>query len=203
MRSFYGTRTHNPLLESFAVCVFNGRRCGIRTPIQAPKASVLPLHYILYNGAHSWIRTSDLRVISTLLYRLSYASIFGKRSFPFLIDILYHIFFKKSNNFFWPRQLLWFFVALPAELLPNMAAFAACSSPTPPCQVNWVGRLDSNQRHTDLESIIKMNCCNCLIFMYILYHIFFKKSNYSFKSTSLNLKFIYRKNGINLNGKVI
>ena len=76
MCSFYGTRTHNPLLESFAVCVFNGRRCGIRTPIQAPKASVLPLHYILYNGAHSWIRTSDLRVISTLLYRLSYASIF-------------------------------------------------------------------------------------------------------------------------------
>ena len=26
----------------------NGRRRGIRTPIQAPKASVLPLHYVLY-----------------------------------------------------------------------------------------------------------------------------------------------------------
>ena len=25
-----------------------GRRRGIRTPIQAPKASVLPLHYVLY-----------------------------------------------------------------------------------------------------------------------------------------------------------
>ena len=137
MCSFYGTRTHNPLLESFAVCVFNGRRCGIRTPIQAPKASVLPLHYILYIGAHSWIWTSDLRVISTLLYRLSYASIFMIMKSKLFIIILYHIFFKKSNNFFWPRQLLWFFVALPAELLPYIGSRSSLSSsPTPPCQVN-------------------------------------------------------------------
>ena len=31
----------------------NGRRRGIRTPIQAPKASVLPLHYVLYIEPYS------------------------------------------------------------------------------------------------------------------------------------------------------
>ena len=30
----------------------HGRRRGIRTPIQAPKASVLPLHYVLYIIPH-------------------------------------------------------------------------------------------------------------------------------------------------------
>ena len=92
---------------------------------------------ILPCGAHSWIRTSDLRVISTLLYRLSYASIFMIMKSKLFIIILYHIFFKKSNNFFWPRQLLWFFVALPAELLPYIGSRSSLSSsPTPPCQVN-------------------------------------------------------------------
>ena len=124
MCSFYGTRTHNPLLESFAVCVFMVEDVGFEPRFKLPKlacyhyttssiipdspsglATLLCIQYvrplaILSCGAHSWIRTSDLRVISTLLYRLSYASIFMIMKSKLFIIILYHIFFKKSNNFF-------------------------------------------------------------------------------------------------------
>ena len=38
-----------------------GRRRGIRTPIQAPKASVLPLHYVLYiSGLKTTHRSSGI-----------------------------------------------------------------------------------------------------------------------------------------------
>ena len=83
-----------------AVCAFMVEDVGFEPRFKLPKlacyhyttssiipdspsglATLLCIQYvrplaILPCGAHSWIRTSDLRVISTLLYRLSYASIF-------------------------------------------------------------------------------------------------------------------------------
>ena len=78
-------------LRNCCRCLY-GRRRGIRTPIQAPKASVLPLHYVLYirnriilfYGAEGGTRTHDFQIISLVPYQLGH---------PNILYLYYNIFF--------------------------------------------------------------------------------------------------------------